>query len=177
MTAGNAYIDESYGNDYLVVCSTVASGDIAIVRKQIRALLLPKQRSLHMKDETKPARRDLIFQTFSGLTVQTTIYCAALSRSRRHMEARDDCLQRAASDAAKLGVVRLVLDRNDRGEGRDKRSIILGAGSSGSVPFSYEHLPRHQEMLLALPDAFGWFYAKGGSWRTKVSEFVDVIDV
>lgn len=76
MRGGHAYIDESTQNDYLVICSVVAATNVTEVRKSMRGLLLPNQRSLHMKDQKKPQRQAVIIETVCGLDTSITIYCA-----------------------------------------------------------------------------------------------------
>jgi hypothetical protein len=56
----HAFIDESGRNGVYIVCVTVvAPADLAPVRKELSALLLPGQRELHFKKE-KPRRRRLL---------------------------------------------------------------------------------------------------------------------
>lgn len=176
MAGGHAYIDESTQNDYLVVCSVVASNDVDSVRKTMRGLLLSGQRSLHMKDEKKPQRQNTIIQTVTGLDVAVTVYCAKPADHSGHCGARDACLRQTAADGVALGIQRMVLDRNDNFEQRDKRSIIVGASAAGvsEVPFDYHHMARHEEPLLWIPDVLGWCYARGGRRRAQVVSTVQV---
>ena len=176
MPGGHAYIDESTQNDYLVVCSVVASGDVNEVRKIMRGLVPRGQRSLHMKNEKKPQRQDLIVKTVCSLDLDVTVYCAKPAEYGSHSKARDACLQRAAADGVKHGIQRMVLDRMDGSELRDKNSIIVGSSGAGasSVPFTYDHMARHAEPLLWVPDVVGWFYARGGHWRDRVRPIVTI---
>ena len=176
MTGGHAYIDESAQHDYLVVCSVVASDNVTDARRTMRGLLLPGQRSVHMKDEKKPGRQRQIIQTVTSLDVVVTVYCARPSDHRGQCGARDVCLQQAAADGVISGIQRMVLDRNQSYEQRDKRSIIVGSTSTGAshVPFTYHHMARHEEPLLWIPDVIGWCYARGGAWRTEVAPSVQV---
>ncbi|HEU5266784.1 MAG TPA: hypothetical protein VFU35_08785 [Jatrophihabitans sp.] len=38
--------------------------------------------------------------------------------------------------------------------------------------FRYEHVRAEQEVLLAVPDAIGWCWAKGGRWRERIQSLV-----
>ncbi|MBE7372925.1 hypothetical protein [Dermacoccus barathri] len=174
---GHAYLDESTQGDYLVIASVIAPGDVREARAALRGLLLPRQRSLHMKDEKKTARQDLIVATVCNLELTTTIYVAKPSEHKGHTGARDACIQRASSDSATQGVQRLVLDRNDSYMKRDEASILKGATRAGvnPVPFNFGHMSRHEEPMLWVPDVLGWCYARGGTWRHRVHDHVRII--
>lgn len=174
---GHAYLDESMQDDYLVIASVISSGEVRQARAALRGLLLPRQRSLHMKDEKKTARQDLIVTTVCGLGLATTIYVAKPSEYKGHTGARDACLQQASRDSATQGVRRLVLDRNDSYVKRDEASILKGATRAGikPVPFEFGHMRRHEEPMLWVPDVLGWCYARGGSWRQRVRDHVCIV--
>lgn len=167
---GHAYIDESCQGDYLVVSAFIASADVVAARKQLRGLLLGNQRSIHMKDEKKPARQQEIVDVVLSLGSNVTIYCAKPSEHRGHSGARDVCLRALAADSVRTGVDRMMLDRNDSYVQRDRNSIIQGSQSAGAhrVPFTYDHCRRHEEALLWVPDVVGWCYARGNPWRQKI---------
>lgn len=167
------YVDESTQHDYLVIAACVPANRAPILRTELRGLLLPKQRSLHMKDET-PARRKLILETIRGIDIDVLVYGAKPSDHGSHAKARSACIRRLAFDAVNFNVQRLVLDRNDTTEQRDKSDIIQGASKAGGqpVPYPYHHAPRHSEPLLWMPDAVGWSWAKGGSWKQLVTPLV-----
>lgn len=179
MAGRHAYVDESCPGDYLVMCSLVASSDATAVRQAMRGLLLPRQRSIHMKDERKGARQDRIIRTVCALDLGVTIYSARPADHRGQSGARDACLQRLAADSVRNEVDRMILDRSDATKKRDAQSIRTGATSAGArgVPFSYDHLSRHDEPLLWVPDVVGWCYARGGRLRRQVMPIVKVIEL
>lgn len=156
MAAGHVYIDESAQQDYLLICASVAPATAQTIRGELRKLLLPGQRSLHMKDE-RLHRRRRIRDAVTDLDTQVIIYSANIRNHRGQTSARDACLRRASTAAVQSGVHRMVLDRNDPYVQRDLRSIIAGAQSAGAVPvpFSYHHQQRHEEPLLWIPDVVG----------------------
>ena len=53
------YVDDSTAADYLVACAVVASADVSASCAAMRALLLPGQRSVHMKNERNRASQIL----------------------------------------------------------------------------------------------------------------------
>lgn len=169
------FIDESTQRDYLVVSAVIATGDITQVRREMKDLLLPGQRSLHMKDESDRRRGQIRDQVLSA-GVEVVIYSARPSNCGGHTGARDVCLQRVAADGVDRAIGRLVIDRNDSYVSRDRRSVMQGARRAGvgRVPFDYQHMRRHEEPLLAIPDAMGWMYARGGAWRASIGEVIDL---
>lgn len=177
MAGEHVFIDETTQKDYLVVCSVMPSGDVTHARKVMKTLLLPGQRSLHMKDERKGARQRQILEAIAELAPQVTIYrTKPKTFENGHTGARDACLRAAAADASRQGVTIMRLDRNDTYVKRDRRSIITGASSAGMkrVPFHYSHLSRTEEPLLWIPDAVGWAYARGSWQRACVLRLVTV---
>ena len=171
----HAYVDESAQRDYL--SSSPACPQAGWQNSEEKGLLMPRQRSIHMKDETRHPRRVQILDTIVKLNPGVRVYSACPSDHGGHTKARAACLEKLAMDSVRLGVQRMVLDRNDTVEQRDKSAIITGATAAGAhrVPFQYAHLPRHSESLVWIPDAVGWSWAKGGEWRSRVAQLVTCI--
>ena len=76
------YVDESTTADYLVVCAEVASADVSASRAAMRALLLPGQRSVHMKNERNRASQ--ILSTIVDLKPRVLIYRVARQTPPMH---------------------------------------------------------------------------------------------
>ncbi|MCH8614398.1 hypothetical protein [Arsenicicoccus dermatophilus] len=178
MGRGSAFIDESTQGNYLVVCSVVPSPSITDARRQMRGLLRPGQRSLHMKSESRSSQ-DKIVRTIRDLGLAATIYLADPHMHGGHVQARDACLRRAAADAVEKQLDRIVLDHIESMVARDRKSIVTGARQAGAdtVPFRYDHLRRHAEPLLWIPDAVGWLYQRGSEQRRSVENLITVIPV
>jgi hypothetical protein len=49
---GHVFVAESKQRNYLLVAAVVMPGDLAGARRALRALVMPGQRRLHMKDCT-----------------------------------------------------------------------------------------------------------------------------
>ncbi len=169
------YVDESTARDYLVMCAVIAGGDVTATRAAMRGLLLPGQRSLHMKNERNRAPR--ILRTIVAMDPQVLIY--RVDRETASMEARRRCVQQLAQDACRLRLARVVLDTIDSVVDRDHSWIISGAQQVGhrTPPFAYHHQRRYEEPLLWVADAVGWAWARGGEHRATVEPIVDVIDL
>ena len=169
------YVDESTATDYLVVCAVVASSDVTAARAAMKALLLPGQRSLHMKNERNRASQ--ILSTIVELNPKVLLYRVA--RPTPPMQARRLCIQEIAQEACRLGVTRVVLDTIDSVVDRDRSWLISGARRAGhhTPPFSYHHQRRHEEPLLWIADATGWAWARGAGTRRLVEPILTVIDL
>lgn len=57
--SGHVFVDETKRRGYLLVAAVVVPADPDPVRKAMRALVLPGQRRLHMKDENDQRRRSI----------------------------------------------------------------------------------------------------------------------
>lgn len=173
MSGTHVFVDESAKRDYLLVCVAITSDSVVTARKELKGLLLPGQRSLHMKDE-REARRKKILSTICTLDVTALLLVASRHRFSGLSAARDECIRLAAQQAIGLGANRLVLDRNDSTQVRDRRIIADAARADGypRPPFEYLHQARHEEPMLWVPDAVGWSWSRGGTWRAKVENLV-----
>ncbi|AXG12282.1 hypothetical protein [Intrasporangium calvum] len=178
MAGGHIYVDESTQGKYLLICSFVASANANDLRKTLRGLLLKGQRSIHMKAE-KPHRKCQILDVIAATSPEVVVYIADGRRSGGQHAARAACLAEVAREAMGRAAQRLVLDRNESTQRHDQRTIAHAARDLGlpKPPFDYYHQPRHEEPLLWVPDAVGWAWAKGGTWRARVSPFVRSIEL
>jgi len=137
----------------------------------LRALVLPGQRRLHMKDESDPRRRSIATAiTVSGITA--TIYDAG----RRYQTERDRravCLRALVLDVTQRGDTMLVIEQDDTLLSWDNQRLIeytREADCRGTL--RYEHRRASAEMLLAIPDTIAWCWAKGGDWRRRIESVV-----
>lgn len=115
-TRAHMYVDESAASDYLVIGALVASADVARARAAMKGLLLPGQRSLHMKNERNRAGQ--ILGVVIELQPRVLIY--RVERGVPAMEARSRCVRALARDACELGVARVVFDAIESVVDRDR---------------------------------------------------------
>jgi hypothetical protein len=104
-------VDESKRSDYLVASAAVEQDRAAGLRREVRGLLLPGQRRLHMVKE-RPARQRLILSTISRSATHVTIYRVprgSAGGERAHRRRRLDRLTAHASAERDVHVV-LELD-------------------------------------------------------------------
>ncbi|MDQ6785000.1 MAG: hypothetical protein M3063_16505 [Actinomycetota bacterium] len=73
----------------------------------------------------------------------------------------------------------MILD--SRGERRDRqdRQLLsrLQAEQVLDRAVTYTHRGLRDELLLCLPDAFGWAWGAGGLWRRQVEPLITVVKV
>ena len=55
--SGHVFVDETKQRSYLLVAAVVVPANLDPLRRLVRSLVLPGQRRLHMKDETRGAAR------------------------------------------------------------------------------------------------------------------------
>lgn len=172
VTTNHIFVDESKRHNYLLVAGALVPGSLADLRREFGALILPGQRSLHMKDE-RDARKHAIADIIVRANVEAVLYDAG-NRFRSEVHRRAACLRELVDDiAAKDGETQLVIDRDDSLVQRDKQCLIEYSRSTGCVDsLSYRHQKPSQELLLIIPDAIAWCWAKGGNWRQRIRPVV-----
>lgn len=128
------------------------------------------QRRLHFHKEGN-ARRKQILDTMITLGVEALVYDASSYKTDK--DARGACLVRMVSDLLALNAERLVLETEDDALKFDKTVIFAQLRVADRADaLQYIHMRAYEECLLALPDAIAWCWAKGGSWRARVSGIV-----
>jgi hypothetical protein len=175
--SSHVFVDETKHRGYLLVASVVVPGDLDSVRRVLRGLVLPGQRRPHMKDENDQRRRSIATAiSVSGVTA--TIYDAGRPY-RNERERRAACLHALVIDAAQRGDAMLVLELDDTLVSWDSQRLIEFTREAGCRDtLRYERRRAASELLLAVPDAIAWCWAKGGDWRRRVEPIVsDVREV
>ena len=169
--SGHVFVDETKHRGYLLVASAVPPGDLDPLRKLIRGLILPGQRRLHMKNENDQRKRS-ITAAITNSDVRATIYTAE-RRYRTERDSRAACLQALVADIATRGDTILVLEQDDSLIPWDRRHLYDLARQSGCAEtLRYQHQRASAEILLAIPDAIAWCWAKGGDWRRRIEPVV-----
>lgn len=171
--SSHVFVDESKRMGYLLVGAVVAPGDLDLIRKMLRGLVLPGQRRLHMKDESEPRKRS-IAAAIAVSGARATIYDAG-RRYRTERERRSACLRALVADAAQRGDAILVLEQDDTLIASDRKLIYRATRDAACADLRYEHRRAAVEQLLALPDAIAWCWAKGGDWRRRIEPVVTAV--
>lgn len=170
------YVDETKAKGYLVVAATGSYDGLQVATRDLGSLLLPGQRSLHMKDEKEPRKRAIADRIvrLGNLGFRAVIYDAGRVGTERERRAR--CLQALINDASDDPRARIVLDRDETLLSWDRQTLLELTSANGLRDrISYAHINRHEEPLLIIPDAIAWCWAKGGHWRQRVRPIVSAV--
>lgn len=170
-SGAHVFVDESKQRDYLLVAAVVMPSDLAEARRSLRSLVMPGQRRLHMKKESD-ARRRAIIDAITATGAAAIIYNAG--RPGRHeLDAREVCLRAVVTDVAAAGHRMLIIEQDDSLLWWDRQRLIEITRAVGCrTTLRYEHRRAEQDMLLAVPDAISWCWAKGGQWHDRVRPLV-----
>jgi len=170
----HVFVDETKHRGYLLVAGVLVPDDLDSVRRLLRDLVLPGQRRLHMKNENDQRRR-VIASAISVSGVTATVYDAG-RRYRNERERRAACLRALVDDTAQRGDAMLVLEQDDTLLSWDNQRLIEYTRAAGCRDtLRYEHRRAASELLLAVPDAIAWCWAKGGDWRRRVEPIVGAV--
>jgi hypothetical protein len=147
--------------------------DVALLRGTVRELLLPGQRYLHMKNEG-PGRKRTIADALVEAGIQAVVYRAG-PQHRNERSRRKACLRALVEDSAAAGG-RLILDQDDGMLSWDNQQLIELTRAAGCRDtLSYEHRRLRTELMLAVPDAIAWCWAKGGGWRALIAPAIAAV--
>ena len=116
-------------------------------------------------------RKRLIADALPGAGISATIYDVA-HRYRTELHRKAACLQALVNDIATVGPrteTLLVLEQDDTLIASDRKLLYraVRAVSCADV-LRYAHHRASAELLLTVPDAIAWCWAKGGDWRRRI---------
>lgn len=176
MTARHIYVDETKERGFVLVASVHLGPDVDTLRKTIRKLVLPGQNRIHMTKESDGRRKEIIGVICAAGGVQAMIYDAA----RRYSDAvaRAKCLQGIIDDIDPSQQTLLVLEQDDSLIRSDRQHLIEMVRASGCRDtLRYEHRRAKSELLLTVPDAVAWCWARGGPWRELISSITTIKEI
>jgi hypothetical protein len=170
------YIDESKVRDYLLVAVGLDRRELRTARAAITELILRGQSRLHMRKESD-ARRKLILSRIATLRLDVTVFRAPKD-GRSDTVRRADCIRALVSSLPRDSATTLCFELDETLVRKDRQTIVEAVHSSGNAgSFAHRHATAVHEPLLALPDALGWAWAKGGDWRRRCDTEICVVDV
>lgn len=170
----HAFVDESARPpNYLIAAAIVEPSRVRLLRRSMRALLMPGQRELHFKKE-RPIRRRALADAIARLPVEVCVY----SRSCRRLDepARQDCFSQLVCDLVARRAHRLVIDSRNEQDIHDERTLrrLLGSHPSASR-LVYEHVDSTNESLLWIADIVAWCFGAGGDWRKRIDPILSTV--
>ena len=172
----HVFVDESKAGDYLLVAAVVLPADTKRARALVRGLHLPRQSRVHMKTESD-ARRRQILDTLEAGGLRATIYRA--SGYKTLIAARAACIDGLVRSLASAASARVTFECDQSQDERDRHQLYRLVRELGCAErVQYEHRPASAEPLLAVPDAIGWAWARGGNFAANAQRLVDrTVDV
>lgn len=158
-------MDESKAKDYLLVAVFLDTASCHRTRGVVRSLILPGQTRLHMRKESDTRRR-IILSALSEASTTTTIFRAPKD-GRSDGARRGACVEALVRSAVTVGADLLCFELDETLRRQDRQRIVETLHRTGSGTLDHRHERVAVEPLLALPDAIGWAWAKGGDWRRR----------
>ncbi|MGK0741654.1 hypothetical protein ACSHWG_07215 [Leucobacter sp. Z1108] len=163
------FVDESKARGYTMVAALAAEKDVGKLRRDIRSLVLPGQRSIHFTKE-RDERKRLILSRFVEFGTRAQIFHCA---TKNDALGRERCLAGLVSFAAAQSHTKIVIERDESIEHSDRRILfreVKHHGLTGALTYSLE--APHIEPLLWVADAIAWSYTKGGDWKRRIEPMV-----
>ena len=158
-------MDETKAGSFVLVVAGVSAGDVASIRKRLRGLLRPGQRSLHFTKESDATRR-AVLRLICASAVEVVVY-----RTRAKMPtaaARELCLRAIAHDALREGPNRIVIELDVSVVAADARWLREELGPRRERSVEFVHLAKHEEPLLWVADAIAWCIQRGRPWTDQI---------
>lgn len=139
--------------------------------------MLRGQQRIHMKNESDQRRRNIL-SVLSREDLTVTIY-RATTNQKSDLTRRRACLEALVAEIARARHMKLCLESDETMDHRDRQNLAaLTREFRCHDDFLYLHERAQSEPLLAIPDAVGWAWARGGVWRPRADKLVDqVVDV
>lgn len=172
----HVFIDETKAKGYLVVAAMCPDTSLQAARRTIGRLVLPGQRSIHMKREGA-RRRSTIADAVAGVSdigVTAVVLDAGRGPEPEHVR-RERALREVVGLAATESVAHLVLDLDQTLVAKDARTIALAIGELDATSITYSHQSLATQPLLSIPDVIAWCWARGGEWRRRVMPIVSTV--
>jgi hypothetical protein len=114
----------------------------------------------------------VIIEAICEAGVSATVYDAG-RRYPSELEARAACLRAVIEDLADGQQTLLVLEQDDSLLRWDKQRLIEYTRDSGCrSAFRYEHRRAKADLMLCVPDAVAWCWARGGWWKQRIADVV-----
>ena len=171
-----AFVDESLRpGRYLLGCVVVEASDAGPTRRDVRKLLLPNERRLHIRKSDRPQRLRIL-STLAEWDLDARVYECRHRESVGAEKARQLGVERLVSDLQATGIDTTVyIERREGADDRDRSTIIRARRRR--PPLDFHHLRPQDDPLLWLPDCIAWAVGAGGEWRRALGDNVTVVEV
>lgn len=162
------YVDECKQRPFLLVGYALGNYEQHSMRKRLRGMLLPSQRSLHFKAENLRRKKAIIDLLLTADCKLVVVKC----QTKSHVSARMCALASLVDSSTALDSKSIVIELDETVRLRDHEFLK----HQESVK-EWDHRERHQEPLLWVADAVAWCVNRGGDWERLVRPMiVETID-
>ena len=168
-----ALVDESKAKDYLLVAVTVDGSEHLRARRVVQSLVLRGQSRLHMRKESETRRRTIL-AALEDLPLTTTVF-RARKDGRSDLLRRGACIHALVRWAVTADVDDICFELDETLLRHDRQRLVEAVHGVRPRSVGHRHERATHEPLLALPDALGWAWAKGGDWRRRCGH-VEIIE-
>ena len=165
-------VDESKAKKFILCVVEIDQEDVPTTRVMVKRLRMKGQRRVHLAKESEPRKREIL-STFNKAKFMSRTYVAH-GMSERY--ARELCLRQMVADLQQSEQYSIIFDADENhsaNDGRVIRSALQKRGMLSQV--EYRHQEPSAEVLLWIPDAIAWAYARGGVWRKQISDLQMVV--
>jgi hypothetical protein len=163
------FLDESKTKGYTIVTAAIVQADVSTMRKEIAKLRKNGQNRVHFVNESDSRRRQIL-STLESIGITARIYHVT---GMKDPDAREGCLAAIVADAARHGITRIVLERDDSIEKFDRKILYRELDVHGARnTITYAHYTAKEEPLLWAPDAIAWSFARGGEWISRIRPLI-----
>lgn len=167
------FIDETKAKGYVVVAVACPDATLAAARRTIGKLILPGQRSIHMKRESARRRRQIADTVCTLREVGVTAVVLDAGRGPEpEIARRERTLCAVVHRVANTDAAHLIVDLDQSLLARDARVLATAIRDSHADSITYSHQMLASQPLLALPDVIAWCWARGGDWRRRVTPII-----
>lgn len=157
------YVDECKQRPFLLVGFTIDIFEQHSLRKILRKLLLPGQRSLHFKSENGNRKKAILSELRKAECSVVVIRC----RTKSDVEARICALNSLICSSSVIECKSIVLELDETVRLRDHQFL-----KQQSALDLWDHRRRHEEPLLWVADAVAWCVNRGGEWERMVRPMI-----
>jgi hypothetical protein len=157
------YVDECKQRPFLLAGFTIDIVEQHSLRKILRTLLLPGQRSLHFKAENGNRKKAILSDLRKAECSVLVIRC----KTKSDVKARICALNTLIGSSSVSDCKSIVLELDETVRLRDHRFL-----KQQQVLASWDHRRRHEEPLLWVADAVAWCVNRGGEWERMVRPMI-----
>lgn len=166
--AQQLFVDETKRSGFVMVAAAISSHKVALCRKDLRALLRPRQRRIHFKSEGSSTRNSVI----DVLHRHGVVGYPVAPKEPSEILARAAALREVISIGMRVGANRIVIERDESFDLRD-RDVLTKVSREFGSQIRWELAESSSDSMLWAADALAWCYLNPNSyWRTRIESLI-----